>query len=424
MMTSSFRRQFLRMVVVGLTVLLFSCMVFVFSFTVQAETVPPAETAPLNTAAIVSHGPYLCDMDEHGVTVVWTTAVPAKSWVELTVPGTDEPQPYYETSHGAIPGDRTLHKVRIFDLTPNTEYRYTVATQALKEWQNGWRGIFADKVVTPPSSFRTFDTTKKNTSFVVLNDVHEDNTLMRTLLKTAGLQENTAATLSPPSSVDFVVYNGDMAHRLNSEEHLFRSFQDTGTAVFGKTIPMFYARGNHETRGVFANRLMDYFPTPNGMFYYVLRQGPVACLVLDAGEDKPDGHQEYYGLAQFDQYRTEEAQWLAAAVRSKMFRSAPFRVVLIHMPPTYLDDVPEGLHGASEAYRLFAPILNQANIDCQLSGHLHRTLKNNPVADKTTFPALIASNKNCFLVEATEDTLRVFLCDTAGNKEEFFTKTK
>ena len=30
----------------------------------------------------ITHGPYLCDMSQDGVTVVWTTNRPALSWVE------------------------------------------------------------------------------------------------------------------------------------------------------------------------------------------------------------------------------------------------------------------------------------------------------------------------------------------------------
>jgi len=32
----------------------------------------------------ITHGPYLCDMSQDGVTVVWTTNRPALSWVEAS----------------------------------------------------------------------------------------------------------------------------------------------------------------------------------------------------------------------------------------------------------------------------------------------------------------------------------------------------
>ena len=32
----------------------------------------------------ITHGPWLCDMTEDGVTVLWTTNKPALSWVEAT----------------------------------------------------------------------------------------------------------------------------------------------------------------------------------------------------------------------------------------------------------------------------------------------------------------------------------------------------
>ncbi len=40
---------------------------------------------------------------------------------------------------------------------------------------------------------------------------------------------------------------------------------------------------------------------------------------MDTGEDKPDTHPVYNGLADFDQYRSEQAQWLQKEVQSDEF---------------------------------------------------------------------------------------------------------
>ena len=48
----------------------------------------------------ITHGPYLCDMSQDGVTVVWTTNRPALSWVEASPADSLAPAPpprHYQT---------------------------------------------------------------------------------------------------------------------------------------------------------------------------------------------------------------------------------------------------------------------------------------------------------------------------------------
>ena len=51
----------------------------------------------------ITHGPYLCDMSQDGVTVVWTTSRPALSWVEASPADSLAPAPpprHYQTVAG------------------------------------------------------------------------------------------------------------------------------------------------------------------------------------------------------------------------------------------------------------------------------------------------------------------------------------
>ena len=69
-------------------------------------------------------------------------------------------------------------------------------------------------------------------------DIHENNDLQKSLIA----QVDMGAT-------DFVVFNGDMANRLNSEEHMFAAYLQTASKLYAAETPIVYARGNHETRG-------------------------------------------------------------------------------------------------------------------------------------------------------------------------------
>ena len=80
--------------------------------------------------------------------------------------------------------------------------------------------------------------------------------------------------------------------------------------LFASEKPMYYARGNHETRGEFATSFQKYFSPKEPFLYYLFRQGPVCFIMLDTGEDKPDSDIEYSGITDYDGYRTDQVEWI------------------------------------------------------------------------------------------------------------------
>lgn len=46
-------------------------------------------------------------------------------------------------------------------------------------------------------------------------------------------------------------------------------------------------------------------------YYYVRTISGIDFLMLDSGEDKPDSDFEYNEIADFDNYRVKEAEWIA-----------------------------------------------------------------------------------------------------------------
>ena len=111
----------------------------------------------------------------------------------------------------------------------------------------------------------------------------------------------------------------------------------------------------------------------------------MSFIVLDCGEDKPDSDLEYSGIVAFDNYRSQQAEWLKEAVKEKEFLDAPYRVVIVHMPPF------GGWHGEKEIEEKFVPVLEQAGIDVMLCGHLHRHVQ---AGDGQNFPILVNSTNN------------------------------
>lgn len=93
-----------------------------------------------------------------------------------------------------------------------------------------------------------------------------------------------------------MAFNGDMSNSTESPEQLYRDFIDASVGAFASETPILYNRGNHETRGIYADHLPEYFPKVGGNYYKLYMAGSVAVLLLDCGEDKPDSDIEYGGL--------------------------------------------------------------------------------------------------------------------------------
>ena len=95
-----------------------------------------------------------------------------------------------------------------------------------------------------------------------------------------------------------------------------------------------------------------------------------------------------------------------------LFRSsAPYRIVLIHMPP----NKGRGWHGELEIERLFLPILDGSGIDLMLCGHYHRYQWIDDLSRGADFPILINSNSDKTVVTAGAKGIDIRVVDTAGD---------
>lgn len=330
----------------------------------------------------ISHGPYLQHLLPTEVTILWTTNHDAVSWVELA-PDDDthfylQERPKYFSAEFGFKDVGKVHVVRIETLLPETTYRYRIYSQEVLQHE-GTKVLYGTTAATSAYSdrilkFTTPGKSDESVSFLMINDIHGKNEMMENLLNKGDINK-----------ADFVFFNGDMVSDFKSEDQLFGDFMDTAIRLFAKEKPMYYARGNHETRGNFANEFSNYFPSPNGRLYYLLRRGPVCFVVLDCGEDKPDSDIEYSGIVAFDQYRLRQAEWLKQAIKSPEYLDAPFKIAVVHMPPF------GGWHGEEEVATRFVPLLNEAGIDLMFCGHLHKYIHQKP-NEKCSFPVIANSN--------------------------------
>ena len=352
-------------------------------------------------------GPWVVGVTETEMTVVWTSTDRCMGWVEVAPDdGTSfyaEERPRYDEDFMGRHVVSAVHHVRITGLKPGTSYRYRIYQQGVDDSghnpvPSGY--ISASNVYSQkPYAIRTMDAKKADCSFTMVNDIHGRDSMMLALTK--GLKEQKP---------DFVVFNGDMVSFMGSVEDIETGFMTRATETFATDIPLVYVRGNHETRGPGFSEYLNLFPTPTNTPYFTFRQGPVAFVVLDSGEDKPDSDIEYGGTAAYDAYREKMAEWLKEAVKSEEFRSAPVKIALLHIP----FDKGVGWYGNNELKRLLLPTLNEAGIDVMLCGHTHRYSFRDVGSVDNNFPILVNSNNDKVNVRATKSQIDMEVVDATG----------
>lgn len=383
--------------------LIFTILPFFALFSANAEEIK----APKIVA-----GPYIQACSDTEFTVVWQTDSDALSWVEIAPnDGTHfyntSRKQYFQTIHGRRPIGR-WHKVTVDGLEPNTIYRYRVLHKGITTNQGNKRVRYTESKGSnvyrrQPYSVRTLGSGEETTRFAIGNDFHDKPELLTQLF---------SKDIITPAAYDFVLYNGDMVSSFESEERLVSSVITPSVAQFATEVPLFFSRGNHETRGAEATTYSDYFPTTTGAPYYTFSDGPALFIVLDGGEDKPDSDIEYHDLVRYDTYREKEAKWLKSVVESEQFKAATVKIVIIHIPPKS-----SGWHGEAEIARLFVPILNQAGIDAMFCGHIHkyRFSEANDPTYGCNFPIVCLPNRVRADIEVSKEKIAYTITTAEGN---------
>ncbi len=173
--------------------------------------------------------------------------------------------------------------------------------------------------------------------------------------------------------LDLLILNGDVPNDCSTVENLDTIYLISGQITKGE-IPAVFARGNHDLRGVCAEKMAEYSPTNNGISYYTFRVGCVWGLVLDCGEDKPDGNPEYGHTICCHSFREEETQFIKDVIKNAEneygAQGVKYKMVICHVPFTQVTKPPFDIE--QDIYKEWAKLIGE-NIKPQvmMSGHTH-----------------------------------------------------
>ncbi len=352
-------------------------------------------------------GPYVQAVTENSAYIVWLTDKPCEGWVE--VKGKGFKKTIFTASKSGIKLTKRNHQIPITGLSAGHTYEYKVFAKEPKSGQVISRAVNSKG---GKLSFVTRDRNKKEFEFLMVTDIHYNR---------ANKNEPIFQKLLTPERLkgkDFVVFDGDMVTTMSGEKWHFDRIFTAATEMFASNMPYYMARGNHETRGVVANRYLEYFPSWTDQPYYAFRHGPVFFIFLDSGEDKPDDDIEYHGTAAFDEYRRNEGEWLAKVVASEEYKSAKYRIIINHIPLTIRKG---SWHGGRHAYEMFTPYLDNGKTTLMISGHTHRYSYRDLGKDNKTYPTLVFAPKQYLDIKVTPEKLTINVHKMDGELYKTFT---
>ena len=278
--------------------------------------------------------------------IVFTTSDNAIAWVNIG--GTE----YYDLYAGSMQSSSKVHKITVPQAALDEAGAYTINFRQMI-YRGPFGGYLGD-MQTRHYDFRAVDTTD-GLDYFTLSDVHE---AVDAAVRAASTRDNW----------DFIVLLGDIVSMVETESDALLTGQ-LAHAITGGEIPVIYARGNHEIKGEYGERMHKYVGAKGQDFYYTVILGDdVFAVVLDMGEDHEDDWWEYYTTAKFDLYRQEQTEMLEEILSHGDYENYRYRLALCHIPIVFVDD--EGLFGTFREE--WTSLLNQMEVDICLSGHQHK----------------------------------------------------
>ena len=359
---------------------------------------PAAPKAPEPSLPLIASAPMLQNPAETSMGVAWAVSDMANGFVDYSeTPDMSYAKRVKSGGYRVTGMNDECQQVRLTGLKPATRYWYRIGADRIS-----YKGGYAMRVLGTEidPTVRSFTTPGPGAAshFCVMNDTHAQ-------WKAFELVTSKIAELAPP----LVVWNGDAS---NSSETFETSKQIFLTPPvtrrdYAAETPVLFTNGNHDYRGFYNRHLERLFmfrqPEERDSRYwdlgrnFAVRQGDIAMIGLDTGEDKPDRRDVFAGLFACEPYRRAQTQWLADALERPEIASAPYIVAFCHIP--LFDDRPWAHPGdvcdnGGGRYRhdfalwekscaeMWGPLLAKARVQVVVAAHEHEYRYDAPTASR------------------------------------------
>ncbi len=300
---------------------------------------------------------FVCAPTVYAVGDTYQIMVPVKSpllfWAEVGG------RRYYDHSNGIIRSDVTMHRVTVKMNALDKAGCYKVGYRKIIE-----RKPYFSEVEEPVEMEIPFRPVPYDRPLRIyhLSDTHGNFDLTSACAKYFG---------DSPSDLDLLILNGDLPDHSGKVENFSLIFRLCAEITRGE-IPVIFSRGNHDTRGVCAEKLEDYTPTDHGKSYFTFRLGPIWGMVLDCAEDKDDSHEAYGHCNCCHEFREEETDFIREVIAREEWKAdgVKYRLLIAHNPFTYILHEPFDIE--REIYDEWAALLEDTvRPQALICGHLH-----------------------------------------------------
>jgi hypothetical protein len=284
--------------------------------------------------------PYLQNVTQDGITVMWETSRPAKGKVQFGE--TDE-----YGAEAAGEGETTLHEIRLPGLKPETGYFYKVSA-------TDDRGR---TIESQGSSFQSANLIDTPFAFGVIADTQGNPTVCKTLSDMMWMQRP-----------NFFIIPGDLVDTGPNKKHWTEHFFP-GLNPIASRVAFFPIIGNHEQNAKF---YYDYVSCPAPEYYYTFKYGNAQFFMIDSNKECGPESEQYKWLEQ--QLADSTATWKFVSYHHPSYSSDE-------------DDYGDMWHGKSEyGDRRLRPLSNlydKYGVDIVWNGHIHSYERTWPLlADK------------------------------------------
>ena len=307
-------------------------------------------------AAMFDTLPHVQLLGADSVGVAWMTAVKATGRVTWS-------QDNWRTEHvsvynedGLLDANSFIHKTVLTGVDLRKTLQYRVHSRRIGKF-NVYGIDYAGDEVTYESSVNAPLPPDGALSWAMLNDIHDNIKVYDCFLP----------HLSDVSTM--CIFNGDVMEDLTYEEKFKRDFLNPFARVSQeRRLPIWFLRGNHETRGQLARQLRDYVNLPRNRYYGAVTLGGVRFVFVDTGEDKVDETPVYQGVNDFDGYIAHEVEWVKREVTSPEWRTARARIVVQHIPPPLSAG---GWEPKLKRLNALNEVWKTAHVTLMMGAHLH-----------------------------------------------------
>ena len=264
---------------------------------------------------------------------------------------------YFDHSNGIIRSEADIHRMTIPAKKLDSAGEYTVCWRKIIER----KPYFSETVEQESETYKFRSVPMGKAVCYHISDAHGAVELP---IKAAETFEKKFG------KIDFLILNGDITSQ-NDKPEDFDNIYLIASKLTGGEIPVVFSRGNHDMRGLFAEKFEYYTPHSNGKTYYTFKLGDIWGLLLDCGEDKPDSSDEYGHTICCHPFRREQTEYIKRLDKNEFeAENEKHRVVISHIPFTFSKKPKFDIE--RELYAEWAELLKEGvNPGVMICGHEH-----------------------------------------------------